>query len=175
MLPRKGDRLEKAVSNWMEDIESLRSRLQKKTNLIIEYANRILDMNNSNLDEKIFLMDGLEDTIFVLKNDTFNKLDILLEDILGNEIKANKDVSIMMKKLRETEKSIDDIHISLKNFFKTYNLTKNNTSLLSNFIADTKNKLSAYKENLNKLNQLFSKIWNFLVEQQKVSRGFDII
>jgi len=174
MLPRKSDKLENAVTNWIHDIKVLEEIFHKKTSIIPEYVERIIDLNK-NKDEKIFLMNGLEDAVYVVENETCEKLDFILEEILGNELEENKEISKMLKYLKEFRDMVNDIKISIKNFLKAYNMNIKNQKLLSEFIIDIKNKISEYKNKITIMNKSFSKIRDYLNTQKRVSQQVDII
>ena len=174
MLPRKSDKLKQAVSNWIEDIEMLEVNFKRKSTLVIEYINRIGDINKSNMAEKIFLMQGLEDTIYVLKNDIFDKFDFILGDILGNELEENKEINVMFNQLKDFLASLEELYISIRNLLKTYNLTDNKKEILSNIITDIKDKLSKYTNNISQHNELFSKVIKYLKTQHDISQKYNI-
>ncbi|MHA1229838.1 MAG: hypothetical protein ACTSRP_21230 [Candidatus Helarchaeota archaeon] len=174
MLPRKSDRLERAVTNWINNVKSIERIFQKKSEIVIDYVKRIIDLNDKK-DEKIFLMNGLEDAIYVLENETFEKLHFILEDILGNELVENQEINKTIKYLKQFRNFLNDIVISTRNFLKVYNLNSNNLELLSNLSNNLEKKMSKYKKDLSQINESFEKILEFLNEQQKISRQFDII
>ncbi len=174
LLPRKSDRLERAVTNWINNVKSIERIFQKKSEIVIDYVKRIIDLNDKK-DEKIFLMNGLEDAIYVLENETFEKLHFILEDILGNELVENQEINKTIKYLKQFRNFLNDIVISTRNFLKVYNLNSNNLELLSNLSNNLEKKMSKYKKDLSQINESFEKILEFLNEQQKISRQFDII
>lgn len=174
MHPRKSDRLESSITNWLEDINEIEDIFKRKSKIIVKYAKKITDLNNSSKDEKIFLMNGMEDAKYVIENNTFNKLDYILEEILGNEIEENQDIKKVLDLLKKFRANLDQLYIALKNFLKTYNLA-NAKDVIPNFVKDVQNKTEAYKTNMNKINDSFPKIIKYLDNQQKMSRDFDII
>ncbi|MBD3228425.1 MAG: hypothetical protein GF329_09575 [Candidatus Lokiarchaeota archaeon] len=171
---RKSLKLESSITNWLEDINEIEDIFKRKSELVIKYANKITNLNNSSKDEKIFLMNGMEDAKYVIENDTFNKLDYILEEILGNEIEENEEIKKMLDLLKQFRTNLDELYISLKNFLKTYNLA-NAQEIISNFVEDVREKTNAYENIMNKINESFPKVIKYLDNQQKMSRDFDII
>jgi hypothetical protein len=179
MHPRKSDKLVSAISNWIEDIEKIKDNFKRKSKNILQYANKITNLNNPNRDEKIFLMSGLEDSKFVLENNTIDRLDFILEEILGDEIEENENIKKMLKILKDFEESFEEVYLSLKNFMKAFNVANNNMEdsreILSNFAKEVEVKTDKYENNFDKMNELFPIILDFLREQQKLTKKFDII
>ncbi|MHA1310503.1 MAG: hypothetical protein ACTSWR_03535 [Candidatus Helarchaeota archaeon] len=174
MRSRKSIKLERDISNWLKDIQEIKEIFQKKSKTIIEYIERIVDLNK-NKDEKIFLMTGLEDAIYVLENKTFEKLNNILEDILGNELDENKEIIKMFNYLKNFKNELASIQISTKNFLKIYNLNNDNTEILSNFISSIKKSKDSYETILSQMNESFSNVINYLNKQYQFSRQVDII